>query len=521
LAVLVPSETPPVGQTVQQVVLNSPAASVFSVDLRLTYDPSSTPVAAVQAGGLASGMMLATRSPEPGVLLVGLAGGSPMGGEGAAVSVTFETTASIALSVSQASVNEGGLDAILVTNTAPVLPAQANRVVVEGTLLNVTNTASDEDVPTNTLGYALENPPAGAGIDGSGVIAWTPSAAQGPGVYTLTTIVTDNGVPQLKATNSFTVTVNEPASVVGRKLFYNGCAWDGNNVAANATDDAAIAPDKAALLPGGVATFANYSSYSRGINGIMVDIASLAGTPAVDDFVFKVGNNNTPAGWSTAPAPSSITVRSGAGPGGSARVTLIWANNAIQKKWLQVTVKATANTGLATDDVFFFGNAIGESGNSSAHAQVDSADEIGARNNPHSFLNPAPAVDAFDYDRNKRVDAADEITARNNATSVLTALRLINLANYLPSPLPASAFFETGRPTLFIRRECSAYWVGVVNAGSGSPQLECSSQPEAAVWEAVAVVPVFDRRNDSWSWRITPANGATQQFYRVAFDFHQ
>ncbi|MFO1477564.1 MAG: hypothetical protein U1F98_13050 [Verrucomicrobiota bacterium] len=47
-------------------------------------------------------------------------------------------------------------------------------------------------------------------IDASGVITWTPtSRPAGPGVYTITTIVTDDGVPALSATNSFQVTVNE------------------------------------------------------------------------------------------------------------------------------------------------------------------------------------------------------------------------------------------------------------------------------------------------------------------------
>ena len=145
--------------------------------------------------------------------------------------------------------------------------------------------------------------------------------------------------------------------VTGRLVFYNRSAWDGNDPAANANDDNAIAPDKTALLPGGTATFANYTSYSRGLNGIMVDIANLPGTPTASDFTFKVGNDNTPALWSAAPAPASITVRAGAGTGGSDRVTLIWndnnldgvvdANEAVANQWLQVTVKATANTGLA------------------------------------------------------------------------------------------------------------------------------------------------------------------------------
>ena len=94
-------------------------------------------------------------------------------------------------------------------NVAPVLPVQANRAINERTLLTVTATATDADLPVNKLTYELENPPTGAFIDTNGVITWTPSEAQGPSTYTLKTIVADNGSPQMKATNSFTVTVNE------------------------------------------------------------------------------------------------------------------------------------------------------------------------------------------------------------------------------------------------------------------------------------------------------------------------
>ncbi len=49
-------------------------------------------------------------------------------------------------------------------------------------------------------------------IDGAGVINWTPTEGQGSTVNTVTTVVTDNGVPGLAATNSFTVSVLGSAS---------------------------------------------------------------------------------------------------------------------------------------------------------------------------------------------------------------------------------------------------------------------------------------------------------------------
>src|SRR5205807_2647190 len=173
------------------------------------------------------------------------------------------------------------------------------------------------------------------------------------------------------------------SSVVGRSIFYNHSRYDGNDPAANAQDDNAVASDKQALLPAQTASFANVSSFSRGINGVMVDIANLPGTVAAADLDFRIGNNGNPASWAAAPAPLSVTQR--AGPGGSTRVEVVWADQAIRNTWLQVTVKPDANTGLSLPDVFYFGSLVGESGDGSFPLSVTSADELAARNDPHSF----------------------------------------------------------------------------------------------------------------------------------------
>ena len=171
--------------------------------------------------------------------------------------------------------------------------------------------------------------------------------------------------------HTFDVSSNPPiAAILARHVFYNNSAWDGHaefengDPAANEFDDAAIATDKQALLPGQTATFANYTSYHRGINGVMVDILGLADPEAVADgdfseFAFKVGNSNDPTLWQPATDPLDVDVRDLGG--GVHRVTITWADNAIpNKNWLQVTVKEHAVTGLGADDVFYFGNSSGE-----------------------------------------------------------------------------------------------------------------------------------------------------------------
>jgi len=94
------------------------------------------------------------------------------------------------------------------TNSAPVLAAITNRAVSAGTALTLTASATDPDVPANTLTFSLDSAPTGATIQpATGAFSWTPTTAQG-GVHTVTVRVTDNGSPSLSATTSFTVTVN-------------------------------------------------------------------------------------------------------------------------------------------------------------------------------------------------------------------------------------------------------------------------------------------------------------------------
>src|SRR6185295_13969927 len=91
-------------------------------------------------------------------------------------------------------------------NAAPVLPTVSQQTVAEGSLLSVSDAATDSDIPANTLTYSLVNPPAGASINSSGLITWTPSEAQGPTTNTITAVVNDGTV---NVTNAFVVVVTE------------------------------------------------------------------------------------------------------------------------------------------------------------------------------------------------------------------------------------------------------------------------------------------------------------------------
>jgi hypothetical protein len=114
-------------------------------------------------------------------------------------------------------------------NVEPTLPVQTNRTIDVGTTLTVTNS----DLPANTLTYELQTAPTGALIDANGLITWTPLSAQGASTNLLTTVVIDNGLPPLNATNTFLVFVNAapiiPAPVITSVSLSGGVVtltWD-------------------------------------------------------------------------------------------------------------------------------------------------------------------------------------------------------------------------------------------------------------------------------------------------------
>ncbi len=228
---------------------------------------------------------------------------------------------------------------------------------------------------------------------------------------------------------SFTTSTASPApavpSVAGRHVFYNNSAWDvGNSVlnatsAASAADDAddaddgaadgAIATNVSALLPGQIAGPENRTAFSRGINGVMVDVANMfAGGLTAADFTFRVGAGGDASAWRAAPAPTSVTVRAGAGVGGGSRVTIIWPDGAIVGCWLEVTVLSDANgghAGLGADDVFFFGNLPGDF---NRDGSVNMADYVALKQAFGSRTASAGA--SADFDGSGAVDYGDLLT---------------------------------------------------------------------------------------------------------------
>jgi hypothetical protein len=200
------------------------------------------------------------------------------------------------------------------------------------------------------------------------------------------------------------------SEVVGRHLFYNESFFDGTSAAINASDDNAIATDKTAYVAdGSLAQFSAVSSYSRGINGIMIDLAGGGDHASIsaNDFVFKTGNDNSPGGWATVTATPTISVRAGAGVSGSDRVEITWASNSIRNTWLEVEVLANNKTGLTDADFFYWGNKIGDVGTSTPPTTfltsgIDKTVVLGSLGGPN-----LPVTNTRDFNRDGNVTGID------------------------------------------------------------------------------------------------------------------
>ncbi len=245
------------------------------------------------------------------------------------------------------------------------------------------------------------------------------------------------------------------AGVAGRYVFHNDCAFDQYDPSANIWDDGAIAPDKVPLMPGQTATFANYTSYNRGINGIIVDLFGLGGaTLDASDFVFRIGNNDDPSTWAMAAVPTSISVRAGAGALGSDRVTLLWTHNTIQNEWLQISILNTPGTGLPAPDIFYFGSAIGETGDNPSNAMVTPLDELIVINAINSAGGAfSVGIDSpLDFNRDGWVSGMDALIVPSvlNQAPAAPTLQLITVPAYDPGsdnqpviPAPGAVLLTT------------------------------------------------------------------------------
>jgi hypothetical protein len=187
---------PPTLTAIPNQSVNELSSLAFTVSATDPSDPGATLTYSAQS--LPQG---ATLNP-----ITGAFAWTPAEGQAAVYNVVF--SASDGPSTSSQTVT------ITVNHTplAPVLSPIPNQVTSANSPLSFTVSATDGDVPAETITYSAQNLPPGATLNpNTGVFSWTPTAAQ-IATYQTTFIATDSGSPPLSASQLVTIIVGQAAA---------------------------------------------------------------------------------------------------------------------------------------------------------------------------------------------------------------------------------------------------------------------------------------------------------------------
>jgi len=201
----------------------------FTVDVGEVNEPPSLEEiddVTVNEGELVSFTAVASDSDLPGQSLTfALAEGAPVGAQidpetGDFAWTPSEADGGIEHSITVVVTDDGepalsASETFVVTvdevNEPPTLDPIEDVTTAEGASVSITAVASDPDSPAQSLTFSLdEGAPEGASIDPvTGAFTWTPGESDGGTTRTVTVRVTDNGDPDLSATETFAITVVE------------------------------------------------------------------------------------------------------------------------------------------------------------------------------------------------------------------------------------------------------------------------------------------------------------------------
>lgn len=216
--------------------------------------------------------------------------------------------------------------------------------------------------------------------------------------------------------------LTQPASVVDSYIYHAG--WTGSGASRDLGKSLAQEGNGPQTLG-----FPNLINTLHGINGVVLDIQNLSNVAglSVNDFRFQWSPQGAfdliahPLGtWQEAPAPTITDLQLS---GSTDRIELRWANNQIKNRWLRITIRATANTGLSQDQVYYLGHLQGEVDGviTAGKYTVRTADLLSVR---VAISQQVSASSVEDIDKSGVVRVADILSARSNLTAQLTNITI-------------------------------------------------------------------------------------------------
>ena len=276
---------------------------------------------------------------------------------------------------------------------------------VPGAVLStLTNSGTWQDVAGDNVVLAASVGSIQKNSDGTWSWSYQPTSAQTNQSVTIT------GTDKDGSSSSVSFTLDALVTVVRAGVYYRGSVFENNGV------DAAIDSSIELAKSGSTSQLLGYNNLinsSRGINGLVFDVAGLVSTNlTTSDLIFRVSPKGAfdeasipPSNWQLAPSPSAIVVTAGTNTTPS-RIRLEWTDNAIANQWLQVRVLANSLTGLIAPQTYYLGHLFGElTGVSSGNRYLlQMADVLAIAPKVGSLAN---ASSRFDLNKNGLVQISD------------------------------------------------------------------------------------------------------------------
>jgi len=194
--------------------------------------------------------------------------------------------------ISHMNVDDLAIELFGADNVAPQLDPIANATIDEEVPFAFTATASDANL-NDALSFELDgSQPAGALMSANGAFTWTPSEAQGPGVYSFGVTVRDDGTPSLSDTHTVTITVAEVNALPSLDAIGNRAVEEGSLLTFTATAEDAETPanDLVFNLSGNPPSGAAISS-----SGLFTWTPTESQGPGSYSFDVKVWDDGVPA----------------------------------------------------------------------------------------------------------------------------------------------------------------------------------------------------------------------------------
>ncbi len=235
-----------------------------------------------------------------------------------------------------------------------------------------------------------------------------------------------------------------PIEIINRRVFYNNTnnfGTGGSNNAPSVNPINAIDMTKEALLPGQTSSMLNYTNYSRGLNGIVIDVRGMSAENAAllnaGSFEFASWDSFLSATPNFVPIAPTVVVSTfiGGGQNGSTRIKLTFVDREIENEWLRVTMRANGITRLPADDVFYFGNARFDVTPTAAESVTVNAFDVNRVRAAISTSNTGLVSNIFDVDRSGAINAFDVNAIRSVLANTSTLLRMFSAPPTQPPSL--------------------------------------------------------------------------------------